>query len=86
MPRPFGGFFIRYATARWMMIDGVDIIFIAPPLLLLLLAIVVGTHRFSKRGSKAAIMSVVRILGYGSLTLFILFIIWTVLYYAGGGH
>ena len=69
-----------------MLISGVHIIFIAPPLFLLLLAIVVGTHRFSRRGAKAAITSVVRILVYGSFILFILFITLIGVYYAGGGH
>jgi hypothetical protein len=41
-----------------MLIDGVHIIFIAPPVLLILLAIVVGGWRLSQRGVKAAVISV----------------------------
>jgi cytochrome c oxidase assembly factor CtaG len=65
---------------------GINIIFIAPPLILLLLAIVVGAWRFSKRGAKAATTSVVRIIVYGSFVLFILFMAVLAMYYSGGGH
>jgi hypothetical protein len=69
-----------------MLIDGVHIIFIAPPVFLLLLAITVGTWRLSTRGAKAALVSVVRILVYGVFTLFILFFVWIGIYYSTGGH
>jgi cytochrome c oxidase assembly factor CtaG len=65
---------------------GISIIFIAPPLILLLLAIVVGAWRFSKRGAKAAATSVVRIIVYGSFVLFVLFMAVLAMYYSGGGH
>lgn len=69
-----------------MLFLGVDIIFTAPPLLLLLMAIAVGAWQFSKRGTKAAVISVVRIIVYGSFVLFILFAAILAMYYAGGGH
>ena len=69
-----------------MSIYGVDIIFIAPPVLLILVAIMVGVWRLSKRGAKAALVSVVRILVYGGFALFILFFIVIGFYYATGGH
>jgi hypothetical protein len=69
-----------------MSINGVHIILIAPPVLLILLAIVLGTWRLSKRGAKAAAISVVRILVYGGFALFILFFVVIGFYYATGGH
>jgi hypothetical protein len=66
--------------------NGVNIIFIAPPLILITLALTVGTWRLSTHGTKAALVSVVRILVYGALLLFILFFVWVGLYYAGSGH
>jgi len=51
-----------------------------------LLAIAVGIWRYSKRGAKPAITSVVRIVVYGGFTLFILFVLLLGMYYAGGGH
>jgi hypothetical protein len=69
-----------------MLINGVDIIFIAPVVLLVLLAITVGAWRLSTRGTKAAAVSVLRVLVYGSFALMILFFAWVALYYAGGGH
>ena len=71
---------------RRILIFGVNIIFIGPSVFLILLAIAVGTWRYSKRGAKPAITSVVRIVVYGGLTLFILFIWLLGMYYAGGGH
>jgi hypothetical protein len=86
MKSRLGDFFVPYAAAaRHMLIDGVHIIFIAPPLLLLLLAFVVGASNVS-HGTKAAVTSAVRVLAYGSVALVILFIMWVVIYYAGGGH
>jgi len=69
-----------------MLIDGVHIVFIAPPLFLILLAIAVGVWRFSTCGTKVGVVSVVRILVYGGFLLFILFFVWIGIYYAGGGH
>lgn len=68
------------------MISGLHIIFIVPPLFLVLLAFTVGAWRLSTRGTKAAVVSVVRILVYGGFMLFILFFVWIGIYYAGGGH
>jgi len=68
------------------MFDGVDIIFIAPPVLLALLAITVFAWRLSNRGPKAALVSMVRVVVYGTFALFILFCVFAGLYYAGGGH
>jgi hypothetical protein len=65
---------------------GVHIVFITPPLFLILLAIAVSAWRFSTRGTKAAVVSVVRILVYGGFLLFILFFVLIGIYYAGGGH
>jgi hypothetical protein len=64
----------------------VDIIFILPPVLLILAAIGFGGWRFSKRGAKAAGVLILRIIVYGGFALFVLFFIWVGLYYAGGGH
>ena len=69
-----------------MSIDGVHIIFIAPPMVLIFLAIVVGIWRLSKRGTKAAVISVVRILVYGGFALFVLFLVVIGFYYGTGGH
>ncbi len=66
--------------------NGVDIIFIAPPVFLVLLAITVGAWRLSSRGAKAAGVSIIRIIVYGGFALFILFFIWVGLYYSGSGH
>ncbi len=68
------------------MIDGVDIIFIIPPVVLVIVAVVAGLWRLSKHGTKSALTSVVRVIVYGSLILFVLFIVWVGMYYAGGGH
>jgi hypothetical protein len=68
------------------MLDGVHPIFIIPPLVLLVAAILVGLSRFSKEGAGSAFTSVVRIIVYGAFVLFVLFFIWAGLYYAGGGH
>jgi len=82
----FDGFFVRYGIQKAMLIDGVHIVFIAPPLFLILLTIAVGGWQFSTRGTKAADVSVVRIRVYGGFLLFILFFVLIGIYYAGGGH
>jgi hypothetical protein len=69
-----------------MEIDGVSIIFIAPPVLLVILAIAIGVWRLSSQGPKAAIVSVFRILIYGGFALLVLFFVWVWIYYSGGGH
>lgn len=69
-----------------MLFLGIDIIFTAPPLLLLFLAIAVGACKFSKHGTKDAVTAVVRIIVYGSLVLLILFTAILAMYYEGGGH
>ena len=69
-----------------ILIFGVSIIFLGPSLFLILLAIAVGIWRYSKRGPKPAITSVVRILVYGGFTIFVLFMLLLGTYYAGGGH
>jgi hypothetical protein len=71
---------------KLMLINGVNIIFVLPPVLLVLTAIAVGGWRFSTRGPKAAGVSFVRIIVYGGFILFVLFLVWASLYYAGGGH
>ena len=68
------------------MINGVDIIFILSPIALLVAAVVASLWVLSKRGMKNALESVVRVIIYGGLPLFVLFIIWAGMYYAGGGH
>jgi hypothetical protein len=68
------------------MLDGVDIIFIVPPVFLVLLAFTIGAWRLSTRGIKAAIMTFVRVLVFGGFALFILFFVWVGIYYGGGGH
>ena len=84
--QPFGGFEALVANEWRIVIFGLNIIFIGPSLFLILLAITVGTWRYSKRGAKPAITSVVRIVVYGGFALFILFILLLGMYYAGGGH
>jgi hypothetical protein len=69
-----------------VLIDGVHIIFILPPILLVLLAIVFAVSRFSTHGPKRALVSVVRVLVYGGFGLFVLFCAWMVFYYSTGGH
>jgi len=68
------------------MIDGVDLIFIAPPVALLAVAIAAGLWGLSKRGMRGAVTAVVRVLVYGGFALFALFLIWAGMYYAGKGH
>ncbi len=68
------------------MLDGIHPIFIIPPVILLLVAIVIGFWRFSKHGAKRSLISIVRVIVYGGFALFILFVIWVGMYYAGGGH
>jgi hypothetical protein len=67
-------------------INGIDIIYIIPPLVLAASAILIGLWRFSKHGAKSALISASRVLVYGGFTLFVLFLIWIGIYYAGGGH
>ena len=69
-----------------MLINGVHIIFILPPILLVLLAIAVGVWRFSTGGRKRALVAVIRILVYGGFAVFVLFCALIVFYYATGGH
>jgi hypothetical protein len=69
-----------------MLINGVDTFFLIPPLLLVLIALIVGIQRYRSGGAKKSFVSVVRVLVYGGLVLFLLFVGWTFLYYAGGGH
>jgi hypothetical protein len=68
------------------MINGVDLFFIIPPVILVIVAVVVGLWRLSRHGAKRALMSVVRVIVYGSFILFGLLILFTAMYYAGGGH
>jgi hypothetical protein len=68
------------------MINGVHLFFIIPPVALVITALGFGLQRFSTRGAKAALVSVVRVMVYGGFILFVLFLIWFGLYYAGGGH
>jgi hypothetical protein len=75
-----------FVNEKRILILGINIIFIAPALFLILLAIAVGTWRYSKRGAKPALTSFIRIIVYGGFTLFILFILLLAMYYAGGGH
>lgn len=69
-----------------MLINGIHPIFIIPPILLILLALVSGIRRARRGDAKDSVSSVIRILVYGGLVLFLLFIGWVFLYYAGGGH
>jgi hypothetical protein len=68
------------------MINGVHLIYIIPPVLLIIIAVVLGLRQFSKNGATGALESVVRVIVYGGFILFVLFFIWVALYYAGGGH
>jgi hypothetical protein len=68
------------------MINGVDIIFIIPPVVLAIIAVVFGLWQFSRHGAQGALKSVARVILYGGFILFVLFLIWVGLYYAGGGH
>jgi hypothetical protein len=68
------------------MINGVHLIFIIPPVVLVIVALVLGMRRFSARGAKGAATSIIRVIVYGAFILFVLFFIWAGLYYAGGGH
>ena len=71
---------------RTVLINGVHIIFILPPILLVLLAVAVGVWRFSTGGLKRGLVSTARILVYGGFALFVLFCGLIVFYYATGGH
>lgn len=68
------------------MFEGVDIIFIIPLALVVIVALAVGVWQFSKHGAKRAVISVVISLVSGVFLLFVLFAIWVGIYYAGGGH
>lgn len=69
-----------------MIIEGVDNIFIVPPLIVLALAIFYGIFQFAKTGPKKAAISFARVIFYGGLVLIALFIAFSALYFAGGGH
>ena len=68
------------------MFEGVDPIFIIPPALLVVVALAAGLRKLSTGGYKSAALAVFRVLFYGGFILFLLFIAWIALYYAGGGH
>jgi hypothetical protein len=67
-------------------LDGVDIIYIAPPVILAVVVVLIGIWQFGKHGIKRAIIAAVRAVFWGGLILVVLFVIWVMLYYAGGGH
>ena len=80
---PFDGF---YFSQDSLLINGIDIIYIIPPIVLGFVAVLVGLWQFRKHGIKRAIISLILVLLFGALFLFVLFVIWIVVYYAGGGH
>ncbi len=69
-----------------IMIGGVDIIFILPPVALVVAAILVGLWVRKRRGVKIALISGAGVICCGGVILFLLFILWVYIYYAGGGH
>jgi hypothetical protein len=68
------------------LIDGVDIIFIGPPIILAAVAVLIAVWQLKKHGIKRAAISLVLVLLCGSVFLFMLFVIVIGTYYAGGGH
>ena len=68
------------------MIGGVDLFYIVPVVTLVVVALLVGLGKSSSGDSKGAALSVFRVLLYGGFVLFLLFLAWAALYYAGGGH
>lgn len=68
------------------MIEGVDIIYIIPPIVLAIVALLVGLRRLSEHGPMGALTSSLRVIVYGGCILFVLFLLWVGMYYAGGGH
>jgi len=70
----------------FVLINGVDIIYIIPPVILAVVALLIAAWQFKKHGIKRAILSLIAVLLAGGLFLFVLFVIWIVIYYAEGGH
>ena len=68
------------------MIYGVDLFFIIPLVVLVVVAVLAGLGGGAERGTKGALTSFVRVVVYGGALLFVLFMIWVGMYYAGGGH
>ncbi|HEY0099213.1 MAG TPA: hypothetical protein VGB76_09685 [Pyrinomonadaceae bacterium] len=68
------------------MFNGVDIIFFIPPLLLLIVATVVGLWQYSKHGAKRALLASFIVLALGGLLIFALLVVWLYIYYSSGGH
>ncbi len=68
------------------MIYGVSYIFIIPPLIILLVALYFFVSKFARKDYKGASVSLLRFVVYGGLILFVLFLLWSAAYYAGGGH
>jgi fumarate reductase subunit D len=68
------------------MIYGVNYIFIIPPILVLLIALSFAMYRLSQNNYRGAVKGFIRTIVYGGLIVFGLFVLFTALYYAGGGH
>jgi hypothetical protein len=68
------------------MINGVSLYFIIPLVVLVLAAVLAGLGGRAERGTQGALTSFVRVIVYGGALLFVLFLIWAGMYYAGGGH
>ena len=68
------------------MINGVDWIFIIPPLALVLLVAVIVAWRLPKHGAKGAIVPAVVALLCGGVILFLCYVVLIAIYFANGGH
>jgi hypothetical protein len=68
------------------MVNGVDELFIIPPLALALLVAVIVAWRLPKHGAKGAIVPAAVALIGGGVILFLVYVILIAMYFANGGH
>lgn len=63
-----------------------DLIFVIPIIAVVLVGLFFFGWQFDKGNKKEAAFNIVRTVAYGGLFLLALFIIYTWLYFSGGGH
>lgn len=68
------------------MLYGISYIFIIPPIIFLVIALSFFYSKIVKGNYKQAFVGLLRVLVYGGLILFVMFVLWTALYFSGKGH
>ena len=68
------------------MIDGIFIGFFVPPVIVILVAMYFVVTRLFRGDVPGAIAGFVKTIVYGAFGCLVLFILWVITYYAGGGH